>query len=54
MVKGTRRITAALCHPLEATSALLVQTLIDVINQETPGATLQRVIPFEIVTPENV
>ncbi|RWI24014.1 MAG: LacI family DNA-binding transcriptional regulator [Mesorhizobium sp.] len=47
-------ITAALCHPLEATSALLVQTMIDVIGPQAPVATLQRSIPFEIVTPENI
>ena len=47
-------ITAALCHPLEATSALLVQTMIDVIGPQAPLATLQRSIPFEIVTPENI
>lgn len=47
-------ITAALCHPLEATSALLVQTMIDVIGQKDATATLQRTIPFEIVTPENI
>ncbi|TPL97859.1 substrate-binding domain-containing protein [Mesorhizobium sp. B2-3-11] len=47
-------ITAALCHPLEATSALLVQTMIDVINPQAQLATLQRSIPFEIVTPENI
>jgi len=47
-------ITAALCHPLEATSALLVQTMIDVIGPQAPFATLQRSIPFEIVTPENI
>ncbi|TPJ40508.1 substrate-binding domain-containing protein [Mesorhizobium sp. B2-5-4] len=47
-------ITAALCHPLEATSALLVQTMLDVIGPQAPFATLQRSIPFEIVTPENI
>ncbi|TPI12473.1 substrate-binding domain-containing protein [Mesorhizobium sp. B4-1-3] len=47
-------ITAALCHPLEATSALLVQTMIDVIHPQAQLATLQRSIPFEIVTPENI
>ncbi|MER8792205.1 LacI family DNA-binding transcriptional regulator [Mesorhizobium sp. M0983] len=47
-------ITAALCHPLDATSALLVQTMIDVIGPQAPFATLQRSIPFEIVTPENI
>jgi LacI family transcriptional regulator len=47
-------ITAALCHPLGATSELLVQTMIDVTGQDSHTATLQRTIPFEIVTPENV
>ncbi|MER8716392.1 LacI family DNA-binding transcriptional regulator [Mesorhizobium sp. M1295] len=47
-------ITAALCHPLDATSALLVQTMIDLIGPQAPFATLQRSIPFEIVTPENI
>lgn len=47
-------ITAALCHPLEATSDLLVQTMIDVIDQNEIGITIQRTIAFEIVTPENV
>jgi len=30
------------------------QTMIDVINQEAPMATLQRTIPFDIVTPVNL
>lgn len=47
-------ITAALCHPVEATSNLLVQTMIDVIGQESTTTTLHRTIPFEIVTPENL
>ncbi|MEI4488905.1 LacI family DNA-binding transcriptional regulator [Frigidibacter sp. MR17.14] len=47
-------ITAALCHPLEAISALLVQTMIDVTGSDGTGATLQRILPFEIVTPESV
>lgn len=47
-------ITAALCHPLGETSQLLVQTMIDVASQQTPGAPLQRTVPFEIVTPENI
>jgi len=50
----TVAITAALCHPLEAASLLLVQTMIDVIEQESLGAPLQRTIPFEIITPENI
>lgn len=47
-------ITAALCHPLGDISDLLVQTMIDVAGQDLTAATLQRTIPFEIVTPENV
>ncbi len=47
-------ITAALCHPLSATSDLLVQTMIGVTGQGTHSATLQQTIPFEIITPENV
>jgi len=47
-------ITAALCHPLESTSNLLVQTMIDVLDEDAVAATLQRTIPFEIVTPENL
>ncbi|MCA0921928.1 LacI family DNA-binding transcriptional regulator [Pseudooceanicola nanhaiensis] len=47
-------ITAALCHPLEATSELLVQTMIDVKQDNGPTTTLQRTLPFEIVTPESI
>lgn len=47
-------ITAALCHPLEQTSAQLVQTMIDSMGQGAEAAILHRSIPFEIITPENV
>ncbi len=47
-------ITAALCHPLEAISNLLVQTMIDVTRQGGAGTVVQRTLAFEIVTPENV
>ncbi|WP_102226630.1 LacI family DNA-binding transcriptional regulator [Acidimangrovimonas sediminis] len=47
-------ITAALCHPLEASSDQLVQTMIEAIEQGEGAATMQRTIPFEIITPENV
>ena len=47
-------ITAALCHPLEATSAQLIQTMIDSTGQDSSGAILQRPVPFEIVTPESI
>ncbi len=47
-------ITAALCHPMEQTSELLVQTMIDAIEGDSTEATMQRTIPFEIITPENI
>lgn len=47
-------ITAALCHPLEETSAVLLQTMIDAIRHDDAGTTIQRTIGFEIMTPENV
>lgn len=47
-------ITAALCHPVEQASQTLIQTMIDVSNRTEPGPTLQRTVPFEIVTPENI
>lgn len=47
-------ITAALCHPLEQTSEVLVQTMIETITQGAVGSTVQRTVAFEIVTPENM
>jgi LacI family transcriptional regulator len=47
-------ITAALVHPLNLTSAQLVQSMIDSIGKTTNGLTMQRILPFEIVTPESV
>jgi LacI family transcriptional regulator len=47
-------ITAALCHPLEQTSAQLVQTMLDVMGRKDDGLIIQRIIPFEIITPESL
>jgi len=47
-------ITAALCHPPEATSAALVQTMIDAVEGGASMTPVQKAIPFEIVTPENI
>lgn len=47
-------ITAALCHPLDQTPATLVQTMIEAIAQDGAASPIQRTVPFEIVTPENV
>ncbi|PTV93358.1 LacI family transcriptional regulator [Rhodobacter aestuarii] len=47
-------ITAALCHPTEAISAALVQTMIEAVEAGVGAAPVQRTLPFEIVTPENI
>ncbi|WP_234731416.1 LacI family DNA-binding transcriptional regulator [Acidocella facilis] len=47
-------ITAALCHPLDAMSDLLVQTMIDVARRDGVAAVGQRTVAFEILTPENL
>lgn len=47
-------ITAALCHPLDSISGLLVETMIEVVESKGTAATLQRTLPFDIVTPENI
>jgi LacI family transcriptional regulator len=47
-------ITAALCHPLDQTSNELIETMITVLDHRNSSAVIQRIIPFEIVTPESV
>ncbi|MGV6874206.1 LacI family DNA-binding transcriptional regulator [Pseudochelatococcus sp. B33] len=47
-------ITAALCHPLEKTSDELIATMITSLEHRNSTTILQRVIPFEIITPESV
>ena len=47
-------ITAALCHPLEPTSRTLVQTMIEVTRSKDADITIQRTVPFEVITPENI
>lgn len=47
-------VTAALCHPLVPTSRILIETMIEVINLRGASPTLQRTIPFEILTPANI
>lgn len=47
-------ITAALCHPLEQISTVLLQTMIDAIEAPDASAPMQCTVPFEIITPENV
>lgn len=47
-------ITAALCHPLEEISSVLIQTMIDVTKNKEAGLTIQRAVPIEIVTPQNL
>lgn len=47
-------VTAALCHPLDVTSDTLIQTMLDARSKSRSGTTLQRTVPFEIITPENI
>jgi len=47
-------ITAALCHPLELTSAELIATMIAALEPKDSPAIIQRIVPFEIITPESV
>ncbi|NVO27227.1 LacI family DNA-binding transcriptional regulator [Donghicola sp. C2-DW-16] len=47
-------VTAALCHPLEQTSQMLIQTMLDAHQRKGNDSTLQRTVPFEIITPENI
>ncbi|MER5173553.1 LacI family DNA-binding transcriptional regulator [Thioclava kandeliae] len=49
-----RLITAALCHPIGPISNLLVQSMLDSLSQQGSGTTTQYVLPFEIITPENL
>ena len=38
-------------HPLDQTSRQLLQTMLDALRQPESGVSLQRTIPFEILTP---
>lgn len=47
-------ISAALYHPIPAISGCLIQTMLEVLRQEEPASMIQRIVPFAILTPENV
>ncbi|WP_026621719.1 LacI family transcriptional regulator [Ensifer sp. WSM1721] len=47
-------ITAALCHPLERTSDELIDVMLGAIAGGAAGSIVQRIVPFETVTPECV
>ena len=47
-------ITAALRHPLERVSDELIDMMVDCIGREASPSIVQRIVPFEIVTPESV
>ncbi|SEI01023.1 LacI family transcriptional regulator [Rhizobium tibeticum] len=46
-------ITAALCHPLDKISEELIATMVTAL-EDRGDTILQRVVPFEIITPESV
>lgn len=47
-------VLAALCHPVEQISDALVDTMIAAVEQKEDAPPIQRILPFEIVTPESV
>lgn len=47
-------ITAALCHPLGRISDVLLDTMLHTVQQVGNDSSLQRTIPFEIITPQNL
>lgn len=47
-------ITAALCHPLERISDELIDVMLDRVGQTSTPSIIQRIVPFEIITPESV
>ena len=47
-------ISAALYHPIPAISGNLIQTMLEVLRQDEPASMIQRIVPFGILTPENV
>ncbi len=47
-------VTAALCHPLEASSDALADAMVNAVGRASSIAPAMRIVPFEIVTPENV
>jgi LacI family transcriptional regulator len=47
-------ITAALCHPMDRISDELVATMIASLTHRDSPAILQRIVPFETITPESV
>ncbi|MBI4924161.1 MAG: LacI family DNA-binding transcriptional regulator [Devosia nanyangense] len=47
-------ISAALYHPLERTSDELIEIMVETIGTTDSPSIIQRIIPFEIATPESV
>jgi LacI family transcriptional regulator len=47
-------ITAALCHPMEKISAELIDVMLSLVGRREAGSIIQRIVPFEIITPESV
>lgn len=47
-------ITAALYHPLGQISQELISTMIEALGQKGQSSMIQRIVPFQIITPENI
>lgn len=47
-------ITAALCHPVEKTLEELIEVMLHLIERRDIASIEQRIVPFEILTPESI
>lgn len=47
-------ITASLCHPLERMSQELIEVMLRRLESKETNSIEQRILPFEILTPESI
>jgi LacI family transcriptional regulator len=47
-------ITAALCHPVERMPEELIEVMLRLVERRETASIEQRIVPFEIVTPESI
>ncbi|AJD46301.1 MULTISPECIES: hypothetical protein [Rhizobium] len=47
-------ITASLCHPLDKMPAELVDVMLRLIDRRDAHSIEQRIVPFDILTPESL
>ena len=47
-------ITAALCHSTEKMPRQLIEVMLHLVERRNTASIEQRIVPFEIVTPESI